>query len=54
MIVVDANVTAYAIVKGKMSELARAVHARDSDWAVPSIWEHEYHSKGTIPLTGRP
>jgi predicted nucleic acid-binding protein len=42
MIVVDTNVTAYLLIDGRHSELARSVHQLDSEWWVPAVWQHEF------------
>jgi predicted nucleic acid-binding protein len=42
VIVVDTQVIAYATLRGPHAELARAVSARDSDWAAPSLWRSEF------------
>jgi len=41
MIVVDANVIIYLVRETPLTSLAREVYSRDSDWAVPEIWEAE-------------
>ena len=42
MIVADANVVAYLILKGDNNELARAVYSADPEWRLPTLWRHEY------------
>ncbi|HEX5760801.1 MAG TPA: type II toxin-antitoxin system VapC family toxin [Thermoanaerobaculia bacterium] len=42
MIVADANVVAYLILKGDNNELARAVYFADPEWHLPALWRHEY------------
>ena len=41
MIVVDANVLAYALIDGERTAAARAVFEKDPDWRLPSLWRHE-------------
>ena len=41
MIVVDANVIMYAVVRGPMSQLADQVAGRDNDWRAPRLWRSE-------------
>lgn len=41
MIVVDANVVIYLVYETSFSPLARSAHAKDSEWAVPELWEAE-------------
>lgn len=42
MIVVDANVVAYAFLEGDKTPLARALKERDPDWRVPRVWREEF------------
>ncbi len=41
MIVVDANVIVALVRDTTRTPEAQAVHAMDSDWAVPSLWQYE-------------
>jgi predicted nucleic acid-binding protein len=42
MIVVDTNVTAYLMMEGEKTHLAQETYNRDSSWAMPSLWRHEF------------
>lgn len=42
MIVVDANVTAYLMLEGDRTPLARDVFRCDPEWLAPPIWPHEF------------
>lgn len=42
MIVVDNNIIAYLLISGERTEQARQLYAADSDWLVPSLWQHEF------------
>jgi predicted nucleic acid-binding protein len=42
VIVVDANVVAYALIEGAQTELALRVRELDPDWRLPELWQHEY------------
>jgi predicted nucleic acid-binding protein len=44
LIVVDANVVAFAFIAGEKTELARALKERDPDWRLPRIWREELAS----------
>ena len=44
MIVADTNLISYLLIEGEKTELARKVWARDSDWAMPSLWKSEFLS----------
>lgn len=41
MIVVDANVVAYATIKGAKTPVARQLRAVDRHWVMPSLCRHE-------------
>jgi predicted nucleic acid-binding protein len=41
MLVVDANVVAYACIDGKKTALARELHGVDPDWHTPALLVHE-------------
>ena len=41
MIVVDANVIAYLLIRGEKSEAADRLLATDPDWAAPHLWLDE-------------
>jgi predicted nucleic acid-binding protein len=41
MLVVDANVVAYALVGGKKTAFARELHGVDPDWHAPALLVHE-------------
>lgn len=41
MIVVDANVIAYAILPGEQTHLSLAALARDPSWVAPALWQSE-------------
>jgi predicted nucleic acid-binding protein len=42
MIVVDTNVVAYLLIQGEKTSLAQQVYARDREWIVPALWQHEF------------
>ena len=44
MIVVDANIVVYAIVRSAHTPLAEDVAARDPDWVAPPLWRYEFTS----------
>jgi len=44
MIPVDANILAYYFIESPFTELARQVFAKDKEWVVPSLWQHEFLS----------
>jgi predicted nucleic acid-binding protein len=52
MIVVDANILIYAIVKLPQTSLARKVAAVDPDWAFPPLWRYEFTSAMTKMTRG--
>lgn len=41
MIVVDANVVAYAVLPGEQTAFSFAALARDPEWVAPSLWQSE-------------
>lgn len=41
MIVVDANVVAYAVLPGDKTDAALGVLSQDSEWVAPSLWRSE-------------
>jgi predicted nucleic acid-binding protein len=41
LIVVDANVVAYAVLPGEQTEFSLAALARDSEWVAPPPWQSE-------------
>ncbi len=41
MIVVDANVIAYAVIPGEKTEWALAAIETDADWVAPTLWRSE-------------
>jgi len=41
VIVVDANVIAYAVIPGAKTTLALAAIERDADWVAPALWRSE-------------
>lgn len=41
MIVVDANVIVYLLIKGEKTSLAQRTLQKDPDWHVPMLWQHE-------------
>jgi predicted nucleic acid-binding protein len=41
MIIVDANVIAYLLLKSEKSGLAEQVFARDAEWYAPILWRSE-------------
>ena len=41
MIVVDANVLAYAVLPGDQTEAALGAFARDPEWVAPPLWRSE-------------
>ncbi len=42
MIVVDANVIAYALIQGDKTGVARSLRSHDPDWRVPRLWRYEF------------
>lgn len=42
MIVVDTNVIAYLMMEGEKTGMAQETYSRDSTWAMPSLWRHEF------------
>lgn len=42
MIVVDTNVIAYLMIEGEKTEMAQRTFRQDSNWAMPSLWRHEF------------
>jgi len=42
MIVVDANVVAFAFIAGEKTELARTLKEQEPDWRLPRIWREEF------------
>ena len=54
MIVVDANVIAYAFIAGDKTELAQKLKEAEPDWRVPRIWREEFGNiLATHVRTGR-
>lgn len=54
MIIVDANVIAYAFIAGDKTGLARNLKEADPDWRVPRIWREEMENILAIHVhTGR-
>lgn len=41
MIVVDANVVFALVADDSVTSTARAIHATDAEWVVPSLWQSE-------------
>ena len=41
MIVVDANVVAYAVLPGEQTEAALRALEKDAEWVAPSLWRSE-------------
>lgn len=41
MIVVDANVVAYAVLPGEQTESALRALEKDAEWVAPSVWRSE-------------
>ncbi len=41
MIVVDANVVFAFVTGDSVTSIARALHMKDADWVVPSLWQSE-------------
>jgi len=44
MKVVDANVIAYLLIKGKYSERAKSLLKEDPEWAAPLLWRNEFRN----------
>jgi len=44
LIVVDANVIAYAFIVGDKTDLARKLKEVEPDWRVPRIWREEFEN----------
>ena len=44
MIVVDSNIVAYYWVNGPLTQIARRVQTKDSEWHVPMLWRSEMRS----------
>jgi len=44
MIPVDANILAYYFIESPFTELAHQVFAKDKEWMVPPLWQHEFIS----------
>lgn len=44
MIVADANLLLYLVLRGTQTEVARAVMAKDAAWAAPPLWSSEVRS----------
>ena len=44
MIVVDANVIVPFFCASARTAVSQAVHERDPDWAVPTLWQYEFHN----------
>jgi len=42
MIVADTNLVAYLLIDGERTEVARQVHAADSQWHLPPLWRSEF------------
>lgn len=42
MIVADTNVVIYLMIEGQKTEMAQRTFRRDSNWAIPSLWRHEF------------
>lgn len=42
MIVVDTNIIAYLLIQSEKTSLAQQVYARDREWIVPALWQHEF------------
>lgn len=42
MIVTDTNIIAYLMIQGNLTNQAKKVFNRDSDWVVPGLWKHEF------------
>lgn len=44
MIIVDANIVAFYLIRGERSLDAGRLHALDSEWLVPPLWRAEFQS----------
>jgi predicted nucleic acid-binding protein len=44
VIVVDANVIAYAVIPGAKTTLALAAIERDAEWVAPQLWRSEFRN----------
>jgi len=44
LIIVDANVIAYAFIAGDKTELARKLKEAEPDWRVPRLWREEFEN----------
>ncbi|HNR89824.1 MAG TPA: type II toxin-antitoxin system VapC family toxin [Spirochaetota bacterium] len=42
MIVVDANIIAYALIEGEKTAMTLRARERDPGWVVPALWRHEF------------
>ena len=53
MLVVDANVVAFAFIAGEKTEAARALKDRDPDWRLPRIWREEFANVLAVQVRAR-